>query len=164
MIYDKLSQNIINADHKAFYPFRGTPLFASVDAHQRKLLTKRSDLISLIFAVLYGMDKNLLPWNKKDVLNVMQLKKQRFVKDIDKYLKSRKFPKELLNIMHHIIGLKYHEIPDYQYIKSLLESLLTNIDTKLIKCGPKQIEFLNYLKDECYKEYKYNINKMDIDY
>ena len=163
VFYNKLSKNIINLDVNAFYPFRGTPLFTSIDAHQRKLLTKRSDLISLVFAVLYGYNHTLLPWNKMDDMDVMQMKKQKFLENLHEYLKDKELPKELLKVINYIINLKYHENPNYEYIQNVLQSWLQNIDRNLIQCGPKQIEFLGELKNECFKDYQCNRNQMDID-
>eukprot|EP00484_Ammonia_sp_Unknown_P013808 CAMPEP_0197069790 /NCGR_PEP_ID=MMETSP1384-20130603/195630_1 /TAXON_ID=29189 /ORGANISM="Ammonia sp." /LENGTH=192 /DNA_ID=CAMNT_0042507965 /DNA_START=28 /DNA_END=606 /DNA_ORIENTATION=+ len=154
--YNASSKNACNLDSDAFYPFRGTPLFASVDAQDRKLLTKRTDLISLLFSVLYHMEKIGLPWHKKDDLSVMKEKKVKFLSSIHEYVKHINLPKELLCIIEHIVGLKYHETPKYQFIKKVLECWLKQIDVQLIQCGPKQIRFLQNLKSECYKEYKQN--------
>eukprot|EP01083_Nonionella_stella_P025098 69140_1 len=88
IFYNKSCQNECNSDTKAFHPLRGTPFFASMDAHHRKLLTKRSDLMSLLFSVLHGYDDTLLSWNRSDDVMDMARKKMKYVSAIHKYLQQ----------------------------------------------------------------------------
>eukprot|EP01084_Bolivina_argentea_P126350 223732_1 len=162
VFYNKLSKNQCGLDIDAFYPLRGTPLFASIDSHQRKLLTKRSDLISLLFSVLYGLDRKLLIWNKNDNINNIQKKKIKFLSCVHRYLNNNTLPKAFLNVFNYIINLEYHQHPNYKYVKNILKSWLNKMDkgTCLMQY---ETEFLNKLKDECYQEYQRNVKRMDVD-
>jgi serine/threonine protein kinase len=90
----------------------GTPLFVSLNIHNLNQPSRRDDIESVIYIILYLMNKmswyNLLDNNKKQTEIIIKLKE-----DI---INNKEIPNNLLIILHYVRNLKYDELPNYEYI------------------------------------------------
>lgn len=105
------------------YPgFRGTAIYASVNAHMHLDLSRRDDLHSW-FYVVTDLLTGSLPWkrldNRADILN----SKRKF--DVQSVFGAN-LP-ELCEIWRHIKGLAYEQRPDYHFISRMLEGAISRL-------------------------------------
>lgn len=98
----------------------GTLLYTSRDSHLG-VATKRGDLEILGYNILEWCGFEL-PW-AKDVKNpaVVHEKKNKFIADVRKELAS-KVPENVIKYFTYVNSLKHNETPNYQHVKSLLQS------------------------------------------
>jgi len=100
--------------------FVGTLRYASLNAHYQKDLGRCDDLYSW-FLSLIELSHGTLPWsNSTDKNEVSSMKEllstQKLCEDL---------PSQFLEIYEYIIGLRYHDEPNYSYISSkLVETLI----------------------------------------
>jgi tau tubulin kinase len=95
--------------------FRGTVRYASINSHEMQELGPHDDLWSIFYS-LVEFATGVLPWmNMRDKSQVLAVKK-RFTNEslVDG------LPQEFLLFMKYLQTMKYGEIPDYKYLKSLL--------------------------------------------
>ena len=99
--------------------FRGTVYFSSVRALEFDMTSRRDDLESLLYLVLF-LIRGRLPWHSAldGVLNRSQkLKKLKEVKRRMSYAQIQEhFPPELRQVYGYVTGLQFEEEPDYDYI------------------------------------------------
>ena len=107
--------------------FEGSIRYASINSLMGKEYTRRDDLISLGYMLIFL--RNLkLPWkdikslNKKDYLEVLDSKKSSKIEFLCKNL-----PKEINLYMKYVNSLRFEQDPDYDYLKSLFQKLLHNL-------------------------------------
>ena len=90
----------------------GTPNFVSVNVHNGVEPSRRDDLISLAYIILYLINGGL-PW----IREVKEIKMQK-----QYILQWSKTPSNLIEYLMYCENLKFDETPDYDYlIKSLNE-------------------------------------------
>ena len=107
----------------------GTARYASRHALRGKQLSRRDDMESFIYMILYFMAKEL-PWMGKRAKNMAE--KYRKIYTIKKnfkfkeFCKAKKCPEEMINIIDYIFSLSFKEKPNYEYIRGLFKRILEN--------------------------------------
>lgn len=89
----------------------GTPNFISLHVHNGNRYTMRDDLISLCYTLIYCLYGDL-PWEYMKNIDMIELK--------EKYVVNNKY---LNLILIYCNNLKYGEVPNYNYIITLLNNL-----------------------------------------
>lgn len=116
----------------------GTPRYISLYVHEKNTPSRRDDLISFVYILLFLMNYSL-PWqyvkgdNKEEKVNNIQNLKRRLTHNelcsnihyknltVVENLKIREKMEELLN---YVYSLTYDEIPNYEYIRFLLKTII----------------------------------------
>ena len=105
--------------------FTGTIRYASVNSLRLRQQSRRDDLESIGYMLIYFI-KGSLPWMGIKVTN----KKEQYLKlsQIKKNIKPEKLcenlPVELLDYVKYVKNLHFEENPDYTYLKYLFEKML----------------------------------------
>ena len=102
--------------------FIGNTRFASINAHLGLEQSRRDDLISIGYNLIY-MLKGGLPWQgikDKDKINKLAQKKIQIPNDV----LCSGLPNEFLHYLNYCKNLKFEERPDYKYLKGLFGKLL----------------------------------------
>ncbi|KAJ3189338.1 hypothetical protein HDU85_002967 [Gaertneriomyces sp. JEL0708] len=98
--------------------FRGTARYASLAAHQGKELGPVDDLWSLFYLMVEFL-RGSLPWKGKEKEKIGELKQKytnaSLVSDL---------PSPMHSFYSYLTTLRYESTPDYEYIHSLVHSLL----------------------------------------
>ena len=130
---NKTNQHIPYREKKEFV---GNLTFASINAHLGLEQSRRDDLISIGYNLIY-MLKGGLPWQGTKATKVT--KGAKGTKVIDKDLKNKigqkkiqipndvlcnGLPNEFLHYLNYCKNLKFEERPDYKYLKGLFGRLL----------------------------------------
>ena len=126
-----LSKKFWSTTHQSHIPFitgkklTGTARYASVNALSGYEQSRRDDLESIAYIIMYFLRGNL-PWqglkvNKKEerYKKICEIKKEY---TSDKLCKG--FPKELELFISYIKQLEFTEVPDYDYLKNLLVKIM----------------------------------------
>ena len=139
--------------------FIGNARYSSINALEGGPLSKRDDLESLGYLIVY-LALGELPWqgyisydNRDKYYKIKEIKKKTTPKQLCKDL-----PLEFEEYINYTKNLKYEEIPNYQYLKNLFINVLKNLKFKFdyyydweIKDNEekknKEKEYKNYLKD-----------------
>ena len=105
--------------------FTGSVSFASVNALRFKEQSRRDDLESTCYMIIYLM-KGSLPWQKIKVNNKKEsyMKIGLFKKNIKPEKLCENLPKEMIDFVNYVKNLKFQEEPDYSYLKNLFEIML----------------------------------------
>ena len=94
----------------------GSYTYASVNAHNHLELSRRDDLESLFYMLLYFLIGTLewqkLPMDKKDYIKIMK---------IGVLNNTPNITTPLVNYMNYIKKLEFEEMPDYQYLTNCLD-------------------------------------------
>ena len=100
----------------------GTALFASIQAHKGKDLSRRDDIESLIYTLIY-LCTGTLPWKNINIkkkrerhLVIMYLKEE--ITTNQEFFESQDIPLEIFKMLQYIIRVRFDEAPDYKYLKS----------------------------------------------
>lgn len=101
----------------------GTPLFASINTHDGIEQSRRDDLESLGYALVY-LHRGFLPWQvirskRQDKLRqeVGQFKKNYPLQDLCEFM-----PVQVFKYLRYVRGLQFAENPDYSQMRALLRS------------------------------------------
>jgi serine/threonine protein kinase len=128
----------------------GTILFCSRDAHEG-VQSRRSDLESLGYNIIYWLTGNL-PWaNDVDNPEIVKKKKQRAMSNVEYFLNScfTEHPKFLEDYFKYLHKLQFQEKPNYNYCKKLFKDSIKASGYKddscfdfenLERCRQKQIK------------------------
>ena len=107
--------------------FIGTPIFASIYTHLGIEQSRRDDLESLAYILIY-FRKGDLPWTKVKGKNrkekyskVLSLKININISDLCSDL-----PEEYSKFLKYARDLQFEEKPDYDYLKNLLKTMFVN--------------------------------------
>jgi len=126
-----LSKKFWSSTHQAHIPFitgkklTGTARYASVNALSGYEQSRRDDLESIAYIIMYFLKGNL-PWQGLKI----NRKEDRYKKicEIKKEYTSEKlcrgYPKELEMFLDYIKHLEFTEVPDYDYLRNLLKKIL----------------------------------------
>lgn len=109
-------KHIINTKKKKF---AGTLRYASINTHNGDLESRRDDLESLVYVLIYLM-KGSLPWCQTGIQNhyeVGKLKKDTNIQDYISDIKNGKFISEFLKTVRN---LKFDEEPNYCLLENYL--------------------------------------------
>lgn len=116
--------------------FQGNMIFASLDAYRCLSKSRRSDLQSAIYLIIYLLNKNYLPWcdmtEKFNNANI-DLRDIIYERLNVKYTKRlmKMTPTDLQPVVKNILLLEYSEEPDYKFIIGEFEKYLKSV--KLIE-------------------------------
>lgn len=107
----------------------GTSRYISVNIHKGNNASRRDDLESIIYILVYLLIEEL-PWqrftNEENINEKILESKQNY-----DFRKVESIPKEFILIIGYIRELKFSEIPDYDYIINILFNLYTHKKYKL---------------------------------
>ena len=128
--------------------FSGTLIYASSNVLKGKESSRRDDLISLGYMLIYLLKRNI-PWNS----SFKDLNKEKYYRLI--YLKEtngngelfKDLPDELIEYINYTRSLKFEQDPDYAKLRSLLRKILLRSDIEKNKLtfswiDPKDKELL----------------------
>ena len=109
--------------------FSGTLIYASSNALKGKESSRRDDLISLGYMLIYLLKRDI-PWNssfkdlnKEKYYNLIYLKETNSNGELFKNL-----PDELIDYIKYTRKLKFEEDPNYNYLQSLFRKILSRSD------------------------------------
>ena len=100
----------------------------SINAHTGKELSRRDDLESLGYLIVYFM-RGMLPWPKKGLDTITMWKRKIcFMKQNISNEKlcedcSKEFQKTMSSYFHHVKSLGFDESPNYSYLQQLFSHL-----------------------------------------
>jgi casein kinase I homolog HRR25 len=94
----------------------GTMRYMSTNSHNKTTLSRRDDLISLSYSLIYLYCKKL-PWqglknNKRNVHKIISAKKDDFTNEINKY----NLIEPLVYLYNYSVNLKFDSRPDYSFL------------------------------------------------
>ena len=102
--------------------FIGTARYASINAQLGLEQSRRDDLMSIGYILIYLL-KGILPWQGikgKDKINKLVQKKIQMPNDV----LCNGLPNEFLHYLNYCKNLKFEERPDYDFLKGLFGKLL----------------------------------------
>ena len=154
---DKNGKHIPFKDRKSLV---GTSRYASIYSHLGYELSRRDDLESLAYSLIY-LSRGSLPWMGIKAIN----KQEKYKKVLQIKLNSSvnilcdKLPKEFIDFVKYIKELPFEHRPDYQYLKTILG----NIYNKHKFNYDNIFDFTDYLNQkETENKKKLNINPFAI--
>ena len=131
-----LAKKYWSTSRKCHIPFikgkrlTGTARYASINALSGCEQSRRDDLESIAYILLYFL-RGSLPWqglriNNKDdrYRKICEKKKNISCKDL-----CEGYPKELETFVSYVRNLEFTEVPDYNYLRELLNNILKKEDT-----------------------------------
>ena len=130
--------------------FTGTSRYASVYAMAGNEQSRRDDIESIGYMIIYFMKKKL-PWqgirgnSYKECYHKLFLMK----KHMDLEILCRGLPKEVLEYMKYAKSLKFEQEPDYKYLKTLFQIILNK----------NKINLDNYILSWCRSENSHTLKK-----
>ena len=107
----------------------GTPRYCSINALRGVEQSRRDDLESLFYVILFFMRGNL-PWQNLKIKSKMERFNaiNQIKKNINYKILCKNLPKELYEFGNYIRHLKFEEEPDYIFMKKCFYSILNNIN------------------------------------
>lgn len=132
--------------YKNNHRLNGTARFASVHALEGYELSRRDDLESLCYVLIYLL-KGSLPWTR--IKNKNKYEKYKLILSTKKKMSEELLigdtnNPEFVDFMKYCRGLKFEETPDYNYLRGLM-----------IKCINRNNKFLdnfgNYIKNDIFE-------------
>ena len=136
----------------------GTARFASINAMKGLEQSCRDDLESLGYLIYYFL-KGRLPWqglkaNKKEdrYKKIYEVKKSVKIKDL-----CSGFPEEFESFYNYVRKLEFEQVPDYDYLKSLLKIILAKNNYIIDYFYDWDKEKPNISKDDSVFKNNYNI-------
>jgi len=104
-------------------PFRGTHRYASINAHMKVEQTRRDDLESLGYVLIYFLKgKSGLPWQN---LNVERNRRRQVIGDLKKNTSvseiTSDLPPEFAKYLNAVRSLEFEEKPDYKILRGLFK-------------------------------------------
>ena len=111
--------------------FKGTFNFSSINAMKGIEMSRRDDLESIGYMLIYLINGNL-PWSKyiSDEINERFRKILKLKANITNEELCKGLPSELCQYMDYVKSLKFDEDPDYSYLRNLFVSILDGIYEK----------------------------------
>ena len=111
------------------YSLIGSLCFSSCNAIRGLELSRRDDLESLGYVLLYLAKGRWLPWLKSSEINMEEAisKLNQIKSEIKEENLYKGLPIEFISYMKYVKHLRFEEDPDYKYLKGLFLSVLTRI-------------------------------------
>ena len=143
-----LSKKYWSSSHKCHIPFvkgkklTGTARYASINALSGGEQSRRDDLESIGYIIMYFI-RGSLPWQGLKINNKDDRYKKICEKKRDTSAKElcNSYPSEFENFVNYTRNLKFMEVPDYNYLRNLLKSVIKktggNIDFFYDWCSQK---------------------------
>ena len=119
---NKTNQHIPYKEYKEPGHFLGTIMYGSINAHLGLEQSRRDDLMSIGYLLIYLL-KGVLPWQGiqgNDKIYKLVQKKIQMPNDI----LCNGLPNEFLHYLNYCKNLKFEERPDYEFLKGLFGKLL----------------------------------------
>ena len=120
---DTYGRHVPYRDKKSFI---GTARYASIAAHDGIEISRKDDLESLGYVLVYLL-KGYLPWQS---LNITEKEKCKKVGELKAGIKPEEllkdYPEELVKYMNYVRGLGFKETPDYNFLKGLFIKVAIN--------------------------------------
>lgn len=125
---------------RAHIPYRedknltGTARYASINAHLGIEQSRRDDMESLGYVLMY-FNRGSLPWQGLKAAT----KKQKYEKISEKKMSTpvevlcKGFPAEFAMYLNYCRGLRFEEAPDYMYLRQLFRILFRTLNHQVIK-------------------------------
>ena len=115
--------------------FKGSIMFSSKNSFLGKSLSRRDDLISLCYVMIYIMEGNL-PFSLQDYEELYQLEEFQKIGMLKNQLTPRQHclsskSRAILPFIEMVFDLGFTQLPDYQGLKTILEEALTSINIPL---------------------------------
>ena len=147
-----INENNIHIPLKKDRNIIGTVRYISMNTHQGLEQSRRDDLESLIYIIVYFIKGNL-PWQgvkyktkSEKYNNIYEIKKKSSEKGGGLF---DSLPPEFQIIMDYILELDFTEKPNYSMIKKIIELMLTKLNTfNDLQFDWYNLEFLNNLYKE----------------
>ena len=126
---DKNTLEHIKIKYKASNKFTGNYIFASVNALRGLELSRRDDLESLGYILIYFL-KGSLPWEHSKSLNISeQIRKiYQIKKNYNLSILCDGVPEEFKLFLNYVKSLSFQEEPDYNYCFSLFYGIFKKIN------------------------------------
>ena len=160
-----LAKKYWSSTHKCHIPFikgkklTGTARYASINALSGFEQSRRDDLESLFYILLYFLRGNL-PWQGIKIENkeerykkICELKKNISINEL-----CSGFPFEFETFLNYIRNLEFTQVPDYNYLKNLLKSVLDKTNNYIDYFYDWNREKPNIAKDNIIYKNNYCIN------
>ena len=135
---------------KSLGKFTGTSRYASVYAMAGNEQSRRDDIESVGYMIIFFMKKRL-PWQgikgksyKECYHKLYLMKKYMKIEDL-----CRRLPNEIIEYMNYAKSLKFEQEPDYKYLKNLFKIILKK----------NNVRFDKYIYSWCRND---NLNKKDL--
>lgn len=154
---EKTGEHIPYKDNR---PFIGNARFASIYAHLGIEQSRRDDLISLAFIILYFFQGSL-PWQgiKCKTLSEKNQKvfKKKFSLTTEEIFKNSPcntllIAAELLEFYHYCINLQFDEKPDYNFLKTLIKSVANRNNFEIDNKFDWKLMSLEQYEEENYEQ------------
>ena len=126
---DKNTLEHIKIKYKASNKFTGNYIFASVNALRGLELSRRDDLESFGYILIYFL-KGSLPWEHTKSLNISeQIRKiYQIKKNYNLSILCDGIPEEFKLFLNYVKSLSFQEEPDYNYCFSLFYGIFKNMN------------------------------------
>ncbi len=108
--------------------FLGTAIFSSDNALRGFEQSRRDDLESIAYMIIYFM-KGILPWQKITGLNTIEkcLNIYKARKNIGLEILCNNLPKQILEFIKYVKNLEFGQEPDYNYLRRLINTMIKEI-------------------------------------
>ena len=110
----------------------GTARYASLNAHKGMELSRRDDLESIGFVLLYFL-KGSLPWQglqaRSDQERFKLITEKKLSFSVERL--CHKSPDAFKDYLNYCRGLKFEEEPDYEYLRDLFQQLASKVKIEL---------------------------------
>ena len=139
----------------------GTSRYASIGSHLGYEQSRRDDLESLAYSLIY-FSRGSLPWMGIKAQN----KEEKYKKILQIKLNSTvnvlcdKLPKEFIEFVNYIKNLAFDDKPNYQYLKTILGNIYDNFHYNYDTI----YDFTDYLAKKENEEREKKINDINSDY
>ena len=119
------SGNHVKKSDKNYNGVVGTALFASISAHEGSELSRRDDIESFLYTLIY-LVMGSLPWKNINMSNKGE--RHQLIKEMKEELVFNPkvqeslvgVPQEFFDMLSYSKKLKFNEDPDYKYLKQQL--------------------------------------------
>ena len=103
----------------------GTARYASRNALRGKQLSRRDDVESFIYMILYFISKKL-PWMNIRAKTLGEKYKKIYKYKIEFNYRDfcKKYPQEIITCLEYILNLSFKEKPNYEYMRQLFKKIL----------------------------------------
>lgn len=117
---------------KEDHEITGTARYASLNTHKGMELSRRDDLESIGYVLLYFV-KGSLPWQGLQARNNNERHKMITEKKLSISVESlcHALPREFKDYLNYCRGLKFEEEPDYACLRGLFRQLALNLEINL---------------------------------
>lgn len=110
---------------KSRRPFKGTAIFASINALQGVQPSRRDDLEALGYMLVFLLNRGSLPWQEPGESNQRHERERILAKKMETSVEDlcQNCPAELATYITYCRGLAFDERPDYAYLRRMFKDL-----------------------------------------